>query len=177
MRSFFPLLAALQLQFWLAGSATHLNLPPSGKARSLLSTTTPRKWNLRLEAPTPNRRLFLRGGKWRSGIGWSLRGGGEVTIEEQEVDPGLSPKLKEQLASSLECTMCLNLLCQPVTLRCGHSYCSCCITSWMRTGNNICPLCRSPGQSKKRREHVIVAACDCRTCCALSLPALNHINR
>jgi len=45
---------------------------------------------------------------------------------------------------SLECAMCLNLLYQPTTLECGHSFCRRCIRSWLLSQNAICPLCRFP---------------------------------
>jgi len=50
---------------------------------------------------------------------------------------------REELDKALECTMCLNFLCSPRTLPCGHSFCEQCILSWLRTGQRICPLCRS----------------------------------
>jgi hypothetical protein len=39
--------------------------------------------------------------------------------------------------------MCLNFLCAPRTLACGHSFCEVCVLSWLRTGQRVCPLCRS----------------------------------
>ncbi len=51
---------------------------------------------------------------------------------------------REEVDKGLECTMCLSFLCRPRTLSCGHSFCEPCIISWLRTGNLICPLCRSP---------------------------------
>jgi len=56
-------------------------------------------------------------------------------------------KHTEELEKALECSTCLNLLYQPITLLCGHSFCCACIKSWLRTltaGNRICPMCRAP---------------------------------
>ena len=46
----------------------------------------------------------------------------------------------------LECSVCLNLLCQPVTLVCGHSFCRACLCqSFAVTApkSGRCPTCRS----------------------------------
>ena len=67
---------------------------------------------------------------------FSLRGGLEDTMANYVPS-------REELDKGLECTMCLNFLCAPRTLPCGHSFCEPCVLSWLRTGQRICPLCRS----------------------------------
>jgi hypothetical protein len=56
---------------------------------------------------------------------------------------------REELDKGLECTMCLNFLCIPTTLLCGHSFCQECLLSWLRTGQRVCPLCRSTATRPK----------------------------
>lgn len=49
--------------------------------------------------------------------------------------------LKEQ--DSFSCPVCLDLLMDPVTIPCGHSYCLSCINDyWDQKGDNGCPQCR-----------------------------------
>ena len=67
-----------------------------------------------------------------------------LRIRGGEQDLVIAPNpTREELDKGLECTMCLTFLCAPRTLPCGHSFCEQCILSWMRTGQRICPLCRS----------------------------------
>ena len=43
----------------------------------------------------------------------------------------------------LECGCCCELLCNPTTLTCGHSFCRYCLAKWFVTSNKPeCPLCR-----------------------------------
>merc|ERR1719221_985458 len=51
------------------------------------------------------------------------------------------PNLEE-----LTCAICLHLLVQPVSLRCGHTFCAQCIAAALPTTSS-CPLCRAPGGS------------------------------
>lgn len=139
------LVALLRLQLRFATCSTL-------QARSWSQNAQIREWkdNVRPGSWLPHERIVVRNDEYYEYNTLLLRGGGVANAKQDEIAGyELSPKLKEELTSSLECTMCLNLLCQPVTLRCGHSYCSYCITSWLRTGNNICPLCRSPGENHR----------------------------
>lgn len=43
----------------------------------------------------------------------------------------------------LDCTVCSQLLYNPVTLSCGHSYCSRCLRTALRY-QSACPSCRVP---------------------------------
>lgn len=60
---------------------------------------------------------------------------GFVSTETPAVEP-----------SDLECTLCLNLLHEPITSPCGHTWCKAC---WMKTldHSGLCPLCRAPQPS------------------------------
>ena len=62
----------------------------------------------------------------------------------------------EELVDCLLCSICLNTLCKPITLHCGHTFCAGCIQKWTR-GNNSCPCCRSPTLSyRSYRESVVL---------------------
>ena len=43
------------------------------------------------------------------------------------------------------CSCCYDLMVQPTTLQCGHSFCRLCIANWYFTSKKMeCPQCRSP---------------------------------
>ena len=43
----------------------------------------------------------------------------------------------------LECPICLQLLCEPLTTPCGHSFCRPCLVSTLRKNKKKCPTCRA----------------------------------
>ncbi|XP_058024595.1 E3 ubiquitin-protein ligase RNF135 [Ahaetulla prasina] len=45
----------------------------------------------------------------------------------------------------LQCSICLDLLSNPATVECGHSFCLGCIRKWLKGqhGNSECPICKS----------------------------------
>jgi len=45
--------------------------------------------------------------------------------------------------SMLECSVCLQLLCEPVTTPCGHSFCRPCLVGTLRKNKKKCPSCRA----------------------------------
>ena len=45
--------------------------------------------------------------------------------------------------SSFDCAVCLQLLCEPTTLPCGHSFCRGCIADTLTAAAARCPACRS----------------------------------
>jgi Lon protease-like protein len=48
------------------------------------------------------------------------------------------------LRAELECFICLNLLCDPVTLpTCGHSFCRNCLVKSLEKARRNCPVCRA----------------------------------
>ena len=53
--------------------------------------------------------------------------------------------MKDELYSLLECSICRELYCNPVTLPCGHTFCDICVkmTSFY-SPTNKCSLCRCP---------------------------------
>ncbi|XP_044147885.1 E3 ubiquitin/ISG15 ligase TRIM25-like [Bufo gargarizans] len=56
------------------------------------------------------------------------------------------------LGKELECSVCLSLYTDPVTLRCGHNYCRVCIDQFLNTqdssGVYSCPECRADFQER-----------------------------
>lgn len=43
------------------------------------------------------------------------------------------------------CGCCMDLMVQPTTLTCGHSFCRLCIANWYLSSKKMeCPQCRSP---------------------------------
>ncbi|CAN0434724.1 unnamed protein product, partial [Hapterophycus canaliculatus] len=45
--------------------------------------------------------------------------------------------------SALECAVCLSLVCEPVSLSCGHSFCRVCLVNTLRRNKKKCPTCRA----------------------------------
>eukprot|EP00102_Acyrthosiphon_pisum_P027182 XP_016664392.1 PREDICTED: TNF receptor-associated factor 6 isoform X2 [Acyrthosiphon pisum] len=39
-----------------------------------------------------------------------------------------------------ECSICLNCLKDPMLTRCGHRFCSECISTWLKRKSQICPI-------------------------------------
>ena len=42
-----------------------------------------------------------------------------------------------------DCDICLDIPREPVVTLCGHLYCLCCISTWLRQGFSVCPVCKS----------------------------------
>lgn len=49
----------------------------------------------------------------------------------------------DNTSTSLECLICLELLCEPVTTICGHTFCRYCLIQYLSTKPQ-CPICRKP---------------------------------
>jgi hypothetical protein len=49
----------------------------------------------------------------------------------------------EDLEKALECSLCLSLVCEPVSTPCGHSFCRICLVKALRRYQKKCPSCRS----------------------------------
>ena len=61
----------------------------------------------------------------------------ETVPEEQAARPGDGATLE-----NYDCALCLRLLYEPVTLRCGHSFCGPCCANLVRAKHAKCPTCR-----------------------------------
>jgi len=50
----------------------------------------------------------------------------------------------ESISEDFLCGCCMDLMVQPTTLTCGHSFCRLCIANWYLTAKKLeCPQCRS----------------------------------
>jgi len=49
----------------------------------------------------------------------------------------------EWCQEDFECSICLELLCEPLLLPCGHVFCRRCLTGSLKSDNQRCALCRS----------------------------------
>lgn len=57
------------------------------------------------------------------------------------------PKKDEGIVSSMTCGVCFQILLDPITLTCGHSFCQICLAQmWnmSQTSVLLCPMCRQP---------------------------------
>lgn len=46
------------------------------------------------------------------------------------------------LTQILECSLCLSLICEPISISCGHSFCRVCLVKSLRRHRKRCPSCR-----------------------------------
>ena len=59
------------------------------------------------------------------------------------VNFGLFSQIMEQ--NDLQCSCCFELMVEPTTLNCGHSFCRFCLAKWWDTSKRAtCPDCRQP---------------------------------
>ena len=51
--------------------------------------------------------------------------------------------LKQVIESTLECSLCLSMICEPISISCGHSFCRTCLVKSLRRHKKKCPSCRA----------------------------------
>jgi len=65
----------------------------------------------------------------------------------------------------LECSICLNLLVEPISIPCGHTFCRTCLVTTLQRAQKKCPLCRAvcavdaPNQNENVHLSTILKAC------------------
>lgn len=60
--------------------------------------------------------------------------------------PPVPPSSQTQsfhIRNLLECGLCLNLICEPISASCGHSFCRVCLVTSLRREKKKCPICRA----------------------------------
>eukprot|EP01137_Pigoraptor_chileana_P009567 Opistho-2@58052 len=57
---------------------------------------------------------------------------------------GIDSKDRSSPIPEFECGLCLQLLCEPVTIPCGHTFCRNCLVSALERSKKKCPECRAP---------------------------------
>ena len=65
----------------------------------------------------------------------------------------------DSMQEEFTCVICQELFVEAHTLSCAHSFCKCCINSWVKTKKE-CPMCRKPISSKPVRSLVLDNAID-----------------
>jgi hypothetical protein len=53
-----------------------------------------------------------------------------------------SSRSVDPLLSILECPLCLNMVCEPISISCGHTFCRVCLVKSLRRHKKRCPSCR-----------------------------------
>lgn len=51
-------------------------------------------------------------------------------------------RLRSQLQTHLDCSLCLSLVCEPISISCGHTFCRVCLVKALRRHKKQCPTCR-----------------------------------
>jgi hypothetical protein len=46
------------------------------------------------------------------------------------------------IQTHLECSLCLGLICEPISISCGHSFCRVCLVKSLARHKKKCPTCR-----------------------------------
>lgn len=49
----------------------------------------------------------------------------------------------QALVSCLQCSLCLSMICEPISIPCGHSFCRTCLVESLRRHKKQCPSCRA----------------------------------
>ena len=50
---------------------------------------------------------------------------------------------RDELLALLECSVCLSMLCEPITIACGHTFCRRCLVNSLKRHKKKCPSCRA----------------------------------
>mmetsp|Transcript_7410 Transcript_7410/g.11070 ORF Transcript_7410/g.11070 Transcript_7410/m.11070 type:complete len:309 (-) Transcript_7410:318-1244(-) len=53
------------------------------------------------------------------------------------------PKATPEVMALFECSICLSLICDPITISCGHSFCRVCLIKTLSRTKKKCPECRA----------------------------------
>jgi len=53
------------------------------------------------------------------------------------------PLPQSSSSNDFECHICLDACRLPILTRCGHLFCSDCLSTWLNQGSNTCPVCKA----------------------------------
>mmetsp|Transcript_35580 Transcript_35580/g.52016 ORF Transcript_35580/g.52016 Transcript_35580/m.52016 type:complete len:374 (+) Transcript_35580:54-1175(+) len=62
-------------------------------------------------------------------------------------------------SSFLECGVCLSIICEPITISCGHTFCRGCLVTALKRSKKKCPTCRAVchNSAEDQPENVMLA--------------------
>jgi hypothetical protein len=63
-------------------------------------------------------------------------------MESPSQDKAIVSGKEDFVDKALECPLCLSLICQPLSISCGHSFCRVCLVRSLRRSKKKCPQCR-----------------------------------
>lgn len=78
---------------------------------------------------------------YRAGIRFEPTPDTKSNVDYQKIDMDLLSRLREVLQKEVECQICYNMMLDPVTTCCGHTFCRRCLTRVL-DHSNYCPACR-----------------------------------
>jgi hypothetical protein len=64
-------------------------------------------------------------------------------MESASPDKAIVSGKEDFVDKALECPLCLSLICQPLSISCGHSFCRVCLVRSLRRSKKKCPQCRA----------------------------------
>jgi hypothetical protein len=64
-------------------------------------------------------------------------------MESPSPDKAIISGKDDFVDKALECPLCLSLICQPLSISCGHSFCRVCLVRSLRRSKKKCPQCRA----------------------------------
>mmetsp|Transcript_30718 Transcript_30718/g.57398 ORF Transcript_30718/g.57398 Transcript_30718/m.57398 type:complete len:331 (-) Transcript_30718:271-1263(-) len=68
----------------------------------------------------------------------------ETRVQDLKLTAAAAPSTSAKLeADMLTCSLCLNLVCEPITVPCGHTFCRVCLYMAMQRSKKKCPNCRA----------------------------------
>jgi hypothetical protein len=69
-----------------------------------------------------------------------------ISISNEVVEERLTDEIIKNptyIEKALECPLCLSLICEPLSISCGHSFCRVCLVKSLRRSKKKCPQCRA----------------------------------
>ncbi|KAF7323231.1 DNA repair protein [Mycena chlorophos] len=80
-----------------------------------------------------------------------------LKVIDDPTDFPAEAKSLQHLDASVRCPICSELFTGPVSLNCGHSFCSLCIRNTMAaTSQSQCPSCRAPAKESQLRPNLVL---------------------